>query len=190
MSQAIWQMWAGAIDDTTCEKIIKECEYYAPHDAVMGYDGDSKQSDHRQSEVRWISKHDTNSKFIHDLIWNYALDANRQAFDVDITGLWDIQYTKYYGHNKGHYGKHYDTFWANPSMHDRKLSVTIQLSDPSQYEGGDFMFHDVANGPDPVDLKKKGTVLIFLSPIEHSVTPVTKGVRQTLVAWVEGPKWR
>ena len=189
MSQAIWQMWAGAIDLETCDKITKECELYPPHDAVVGYGDDSNKTNHRQSEVRWISKHDTNSKFIHDMIWNYALDANRQAFNVDITGLWDIQYTKYYAHNKGHYDIHYDTFWANPSMYDRKLSVTIQLSDPTEYEGGDFIF-----GKDipqlPPETKNLGSLIVFPSFLYHQITPVTKGERLSLVGWYEGNQWK
>ena len=75
-------------------------------------------------------------------------------------------------------------------MHDRKLSVTIQLSDSNDYEGGDFVFDQEYQSPDPKALRKKGTILVFPSPIRHAVKPVTKGTRKSLVAWVEGPKWK
>ena len=52
-------------------------------------------------------------------------------------------------------------------MYDRKLSVTIQLSDPTEYERGDFKFQDVASVTDSVDLKKKGTVLIWPGSYTH-----------------------
>ena len=102
----------------------------------------------------------------------------------------DVQYTKYYGHNKGHYNPHVDTFWANDySAYDRKISITVQLSDSDDYEGGDFSFVDDSS-PDRNHLREKGSVLVFLSPIRHVVKPVTAGERRSLVAWLEGPKWR
>jgi PKHD-type hydroxylase len=75
-------------------------------------------------------------------------------------------------------------------MNDRKLSITIQLSDSDDYEGGNFILDRQYQQPDSKDLRTKGTILVFPSPIKHKVTPVTKGIRKSLVAWVEGPKWR
>ena len=112
------------------------------------------------------------------------------AFGVDLTDVWDIQYTIYDAKDDGHYDWHFDTFWGNESSSDRKLSVTIQLSDSDDYEGGDFLFDPQYEPPDKMSLRKKGTVLVFPSPIKHKVEKVTKGIRKSLVAWVEGPKWR
>ena len=65
--------------------------------------------------------------------------------------------------------------------------MTVQLSDGSEYEGGDFELRDgTANPLNQTELKQKGTVLIFPSFLSHRVKPVTKGVRKTLVAWFEG----
>ena len=44
--------------------------------------------------------------------------------------------------------------------------------------------------PNPHSLKQQGTVFVFPSTLRHQVTPVTSGVRKSLVAWVEGPKWK
>jgi PKHD-type hydroxylase len=38
--------------------------------------------------------------------------------------------------------------------------------------------------------QKRGRILFFPSFILHKVHPVTKGVRKSIVAWVEGPKFR
>ena len=191
MSKAIWQLYEAAIDPQTVNAIITECEYYQPVQAGVGIDDTSRQDKKiRESEIRWIDRNDVNSRFIADLIHFYVMEANRNAFDVDVNYLSDIQYTKYYGHNNGHYSEHQDTFWANQNnAYDRKLSVTIQLSDSDEYEGGDFKFKEFEN-PNPEALRKKGSVLVFLSPSYHYVEPVTKGERKSLVAWVEGPKWR
>lgn len=191
MSRAIWQMFSGALDERTCDAIITECEYYQPVKAGVGLDETARTDKSvRESEIRWINKSDINSKFIADIIYHYVMEANRNAFSVDVSYLNDIQYTKYFGKDKGFYTNHCDTFWANNNnSYDRKLSVTIQLSDSDEYEGGDFIFDNHENPP-AEELRKKGTVLVFLSPIYHQVKPVTSGERKSLVAWVEGPKWR
>ncbi|MFT7073376.1 MAG: PKHD-type hydroxylase [Patiriisocius sp.] len=66
--------------------------------------------------------------------------------------------------------------------------MTIQLSDPNDYEGGDLRFminKEIVNAP-----KEKGTIIIFPSFIMHRVTPITKGTRQSIVGWVSGPPYR
>ena len=67
------------------------------------------------------------------------------------------------------------------------MSLTIQLSDENDYEGGDLIFY---NGTEDVDKAKfargKGSVVVFDSRLIHEVTPVTKGVRYSLVKWYHG----
>lgn len=180
-------MWQGEIDDATIENIITECEYYEPKDASLGLDG-RQDSEYRRSEVRWIDKNDSNSKFIADLIWYYVENANRNAFGFDISGIFDIQYTIYKAEDEGKYDWHHDTFWGNDGAYDRKLSVIFQLSDPSDYDGGQFEIdHQYAQ---PIGFNEKGSVIVFPSFIPHRVTEVTRGTRKSLVAWVEGPKFR
>ena len=111
-------------------------------------------------------------------------------FGVEVSDIFDIQYTIYDGEEQGHYDWHFDTFWANNTEYDRKLSITIQLSDPNDYEGGDFIIDPQYEVPDKNKLRQKGTVFVFPSPIRHKVSPVKKGIRKSLVAWVEGPKWK
>ena len=185
---SIWQMWSGELNNETVASIIKECEYYTPKEAVVGQGETDEQV--RKSTVRWINPYDVGSRFIHDLLWKYATLANRSAFGVQIDTIQDIQYTIYEGDENGHYNWHYDTFWANQTMNDRKLSITIQLSDPEDYEGGNFILDRQYEQPNANALKTKGTILVFPSPIRHKVTPVTKGIRKSLVAWIEGPKWK
>lgn len=189
--KSIWQLWSQVIDPGVVDKIIKECEYYSPVEANTGQGKDAQKNKKvRSSEVRWINPTDTNSKFITDLLWEYVDNANRMAFGVDVSKIYDIQYTKYHAEKNGHYDWHFDTFWGNNSEWDRKLSITIQLSDPKDYEGGEFLLDPQYEQPDPKAIKQKGTILVFPSPILHKVMPVTKGTRKSLVAWVEGPKWK
>ena len=183
----LWQMWARDISPTTCNKIIQECEQLAPMEATVGGQSENLvDSNIRKSEIRWAGGID----WIKDLIYNYAATANRNAFGFDINYLQDIQYTIYKGTDQGHYDWHFDTFWAGQNAYDRKISVIIQLSDPSEYEGGEFLLESQYEQPDPTELKQRGTVFCFPSPIRHTVKPVTSGVRKSLVAWIEGPKFK
>jgi PKHD-type hydroxylase len=187
---AIWQMWSADLNNDLCDQIVTECEYYKPEDATIGSTNKTQDHQVRKSTIRWIEPSDVNSKFIHDLLMGYATQANRNAFGVEINQLHEIQYTIYNGEQEDFYDYHFDTFWANPRQTDRKISITIQLSDPDDYEGGEFYFEKQHNQPLQSQLQQRGTVLAFLSPIRHCVKPVTKGVRKSLVAWIEGPKWR
>jgi len=183
-----WQMWAGVLDQKLCDDIVTECEYYKIFDATVGNSELNKEI--RSSTVRWIEPIDQNSQFIHDLLMNYAELGNRAAFGFNISSLHQIQYTIYDGEKEDFYNWHIDTFFGNPSTYDRKISITIQLSDTDDYEGGDFEFDHQYEQPPNEDLRKRGTVLAFPSVIGHRVLPVTKGIRKSLVAWIEGPKWR
>lgn len=66
----------------------------------------------------------------------------------------------------------------------RKLSLSVQLTDPGEYEGGDLEIRGVSGG----ELRAPGTVIIFPSFLLHRVTPVTRGIRRSLVAWAIGEK--
>lgn len=125
---------------------------------------------------------------IRELLYSYVCQANRSAFGVDVTHVGDIQYTEYDAEEGGHYDWHQDVHWFDEISFQRKLSIVVQLSDPVEYEGGDFVFKGLEPLPD--DFKRKGSVLVFPSYLEHKVETVTKGKRRSLVAWFEGPRWR
>jgi len=181
----LWQAWKGdtafpiEIIDTVREQmndIDKETGI------ILSQDGASDLSDVRRSKVKFIQ-----DDYIKNILYGYVLEANRVSFGYDITQCCDIQYTEYHASEKGHYDWHED--WAPflDKPFQRKLSVTVQLSDPSEYEGGQF---EMNAEPLPDWITEKGTVLVFPSFLSHRVSPVTKGIRRSLVAWFEGPRWR
>ncbi|GEM_PF-1170272 len=69
----------------------------------------------------------------------------------------------------------------------RKVSFSIQLSDPFDYDGGDLAFAAMKS---PSIAKELGTLVIFPAFNMHCVQPVTRGVRFSLVGWFYGPKFR
>jgi PKHD-type hydroxylase len=137
----------------------------------------------RRSRIAWLSE----NLWLKDRLWGFAEEANRRAFAFDVTRCCDVQYTEYHADEKGHYDWHVDVAFSHDVPYDRKISLTVQLSDPSEYEGGSFGIH---NQSLPDWHREKGTVLVFPSYMLHRVEPVTKGVRRSLVAWFEGPRWR
>ena len=118
------------------------------------------------------------------------MEANDALWHFDLHCLTDdIQYTEYYADKGGHYGWHQDM--GPGDMSKRKISLTVQLSDPSEYEGGDLEYF---RGGDPEKADKaprgKGVVFIFPSYMMHRVTKVTKGTRRSFVLWVGGEHYK
>jgi PKHD-type hydroxylase len=142
----------------------------------------------RISNVAWIDLRE-DSRWLYDRLSYVANQLNGQFFQFDLYGFnEDMQYTVYDGEKQGHYTWHLDDSGKNTQRGPRKLSLVIQLSDPSEYEGGELQ---LKVGPDPTVVDKaKGLVAAFPSYTLHRATPVTKGIRKTLVVWITGPAFR
>ena len=147
----------------------------------------------RKSQIKWL---DFNKNFewlyyktldqIHlynSLYWNFKLGEFKEPF----------QYTEYNSLYQGKYDWHLDLGQGKTSL--RKISLTIQLSSPKEYEGGSLQLFDRGlnkgkynNDEFPVlDIQKGlGNATFFPSFFPHRVTPVTKGIRRSLVLWVGG----
>ena len=73
----------------------------------------------------------------------------------------------------------------------RKLSFSLQLSDPDDYEGGNVILLDEGGSNRKyVAPRKKGSIILFDSRTKHCVNVVKKGIRKSIVGWVVGPRWR
>lgn len=177
MTRQNWLYWHKAIDTS---KILDIAERETVQDATT-FGGMNEQ--YRRSKIAWLSGNEE----IMEVLWPYV-KAAANTIDVDVEAMADFQYTEYHGSQEAKYDWHHDVDWNNNNGRDRKLSVTVQLSDPEDYEGGHFEFAEVEQ-PNP-ECRDKGTILIFPSYLQHRVAPVTSGVRKTLVAWFEGPTWR
>ena len=141
----------------------------------------------RSSIVKWIPQNDQWS-WLYDKMINMATTANNVLWNFDLqTAPEQIQFTEYHASQGGHYGWHQD---IGPGMLSlRKVSITVQLSGPEDYQGGDLQIWQ--GGDNPIDAPKgKGTVVIFPSYMMHRVTKVTSGVRRSLVLWVGGEHYR
>ena len=146
---------------------------------------DSVQRDEvRKSQIKWLP-YDSSTEWIVDKLMEQIIEANN-IWKFDISSILDnIQYTEYDG-NGGHYDWHMD-IGPNGISH-RKISAVVQLSEPSEYEGGKLQ---IKNGPGELDVPQgKGTVVIFPSFLLHRVTPLISGNRKSLVFWVGGGHYK
>ena len=172
----------------------------------------------RDSEVSWMA-----DKWLYDMIHPFVHQANDKAgwkYEWDFSE--SFQFTKY--NPGGFYGWHADGnscnfgkykrwipgvsptdendkipkgYTDNPGMIGkiRKLSMTINLNEPGEYEGGNlkFDFGPHAGGKrfhEVTEIRPQGSIIVFPSYVYHQVTPVTKGTRYSLVLWSLGQPFR
>ena len=141
----------------------------------------------RSSKVKWVPQ-SVEFKGLYERIAQEIIMHNDQHFRFDLDNILEqIQYTEYHAKDKGHYNWHMDlgSDWASL----RKLSCTINLSDPEDYDGGVLEFN-LGGKTKTQAPKTKGAITIFPSYLLHRVSPVTRGTRKSLVLWVGGNAFR
>ena len=183
-----WSYYKEHFTPEQCDLIIKEALTIPEKPATLGPSSIRTNDDWRRSSIRAIERSPT-WQYLFNEVDKLVDQANRAWFNVDYSHLPAIQFATYDSANQGCYKRHQDTFLAPLPTH-RKLSFTVQLSDPETYEGGELRFLDVGLEPKAENMRLRGTVCIFPSIVFHEVTPVTKGVRHSLAGWYEGPRWR
>ena len=142
----------------------------------------------RNSQIKWVP-FSPETKWIYDKLGDYAWEANKEMFQFDIDYMPEnIQYTEYYGSDEGGYEWQMD-IGSTDNMNLRKISITVQLSDSDEYEGGDLQLW--MGGTQPYTAPRgKGNVIVFPSFMLHRVTPVTKGTRKSFVIWLGGGHYK
>lgn len=139
----------------------------------------------RKNKITWIET----SHWISAFVYYYILKANEDNFNYDITDFSDLlQYSSY---EPGEfYNWHIDGGIISPNSTQRKLSFSLQLSDPDEYVGGDLQFQSIDGFSTYYAPRELGTLIVFDSRLRHRVTKVLSGTRKSLVGWVSGPRWR
>lgn len=176
--------WNDSISQEEIEHIVKMADEQEKNSAIIG---DARlDNDYRSSKVSWF-RYGPDTEWLFDRVAHIVGNLNSQFYGFDLHGLCEnLQFTEYYASEKGHYDWHQD---SGPSTATpRKMSIVIQLSDPADYEGGELQ---ILSSREPVTVDKKlGLAAVFPSFMLHRVTPVTRGIRRSLVAWIAGPKFR
>ena len=176
-----------------CNSIISCLSDLEPTPAGVGVENFSRKDEKiRNSKIIWIpygTKESEKYEWIYENVTKMISQINQTHFKFDLTAFGNIQYTIYDGNeSSSYYTSHRDTMIEYTSV--RKLSFTIQLSDPSEYEGGELQLYDNSVDTPFIVPKSQGMVTAFPSYVLHEVTPVTKGIRKSLVVWVVGPAFK
>jgi PKHD-type hydroxylase len=191
----------SAVPSRICDDISKYGKQLQEQMAVTGGYGGKKLNQKqikdlkkkRDSNIVWM-----NDRWIYKEIQPYIHTANANAgwnFEWDFSE--SCQFTKY---KKGQYYDWHCDSWDRPYIRQhpndpshgkiRKLSVTVTLSDPKDYKGGelefDFRNMDPDKKPNILKCKEilpKGSLVVFPSFVWHRVCPVKSGERNSLVIW-------
>ena len=176
MKPPYWK-WENAVAPEMCDALLKERAALEEAQAIVGTGGGALNPSIRDSKVCWANK----NHWIESVMYNYALYANDYAgWSFKMGRPEQVQLTSY--GIDSFYGWHEDWSPLEGAPDVRKLSVVLLLSDPADFEGGQFQFIDQG----PVEMQR-GSLIVFPSYLRHQVTPVTKGQRYSAVCWVMGP---
>jgi PKHD-type hydroxylase len=196
-------IFPNAIPKKECKRLLNYCLKHSDfEDASVinkGYAdvSDAKveeksRTDHemRKTAVSFITDKDN---MMNEIVWGFIRQANAEFFNYKLEYFQPIQFARY--RDGGHYDWHQDSSPHDLANEGRKLSLTMSLTDHDKYDGGLLQFY---NGDKPYedkyhdiekDIKSVGSVIVFDSRDWHRVTPVTKGVRYSIVCWTIGPNF-
>jgi len=167
-----------------CEKIIKLSKSLKEIKATVGVDKASLNETLRKTNISWIP-FNQEYYWVYQKLTNASTYINENYFKFDLFGFGEQLQLTHYKSPDGFHKKHADRA-LNGQI--RKLSLSIQLSNPNTYKGGDLLIHE---GSEEQAMKRdQGTLIAFPSFIEHEVTKVTKGERYSLVGWITGNNFK
>jgi PKHD-type hydroxylase len=184
LSANTYLVFDSALSKEFCKFVLSELDWSTSEVAATNHVGGPLINEElRRTDIIW-------QDFMQPLgclTKTYVEFANQSAnWNYVLNGQEPTQLGRYKSSDEGHYDWHVD---ISPEKNgtQRKLSVGILLSDPSEFEGGEFQIKGME---DEKILTKQGSIVVFPSFIEHRVTPVTKGVRYSAVTWFRGPSFR
>jgi PKHD-type hydroxylase len=172
--------WDNAFTPFECQRIIN----IGNEKGLISGEVFTGHTDYRKSKISWLFPND-NLDWAFKKIEKIVTELNQKYFQFDLFGMIEgFQFTKYSAPVDS-FKRHID---AKEGINVRKLSISVQLSNPKDYVGGDL---NLWCSDEPVTAnKQQGCLVLFPSYMLHEVTPVTEGTRYSLVSWVTGAPFR
>jgi PKHD-type hydroxylase len=182
MVNNFYWLYNNVIDKKTCEYLVSSIDWSDATDGAVGDEQGYKVNEmKRKTKVVWKEP----MSVFGCIAATYILNANKSAdWNFNLTHMNSVQVGKY--SEGSFYDWHNDLKIDKNNDDQRKLSLSLVLSDPSDYEGGDLELSGATEQPKI----GQGSIIVFPSLIDHRVTPVTKGTRYSMVAWMHGPAFR
>ena len=172
------ETWHHRVDDVFTESQLVTIRSVAARTPVEQGTGDRIR---KGFQARWL--YDEQLKPIYEHLATVFRMVNEHKFGFAIDFIAPLQHLTYTDQNE--FDWHVDTGIKDPhSQQIRKISCSIMLSD--QYEGGELTFASVQQGWHVGKLPTNSAVF-FPSFMPHTVTPIVKGTRESLIAWAVGP---
>lgn len=177
-----WAWKTGVFSDAELDTII-EIGTQAEMQKATTY-GSVQSDKNRNSHVQFLFPNEI-TNWIFSRLAGAIAEINQQFFQFDLHGMdQGLQFTRYTAPGQ-HYDWHVDRGLLTPT---RKLSVSVQLSDPKTYKGGNLQFK--FGRTDETVKRERGLITFFPSYTLHRVKPVSQGTRYSLVVWVSGPPFK
>ena len=182
--------WENFLTDDDINYLLARHEWHEQGEGLVGYGAFAENNkEKRRTNISWMSV-DEKNKHVWEKLHNAIWYANSQFFQFDLTGCYEpAQLCTYTQNELGHYDWHTDSSLSGTTTPFRKLSMSLLLSDTSEFEGGGLQIKAGSDEAQTLE-QKRGRAWFFPSWTLHKVTPVTKGIRRSLVLWVGGPAFR
>jgi len=184
-------IWESSIPNFICDEIVTAYRNQSLDEydkGLIGYKGGVRDAEIRKTNILFLEEN-----WINTMLTGYIRYANSENFFYDLSNE-DKEFTQLSRYTVGDYYHTHRDFspCRGDSVHTRKLSLSLQLSDSNEYDGGDILMDMSAwsdefgeSGFKPMS-RSKGSVIVFDSRTPHKVTPITRGTRYSLVKWYHG----
>lgn len=179
-----WAYHANYFSEIECDIILQQGLMLPVNLATVNKNSIS--TDIRKSSVSFFDPADIQTRWIFDRLQQAVLDINHGFWNYDLRFIECIQFTRYTEPGDFYTG-HMDM--RNHALEHRKLSISVQLTDPDHYTGSNLKLFRYGDQWDTAP-KTRGTVVVFPSYHVHEVTPLESGARYSLVSWVVGPPFK
>lgn len=178
--------WHGMLDPEQLDDLESYCDSLPLEQAQLtGKDNDGI----RRTRVAWVHRN-APTEDLYLRMEAVVLRLNADLFHFALSGLTTIQYAVYSQEEAGYFDWHndYGRYRGDPGQEPRKITMSLQLSRGLSYDGCDLE----VRAAHPVDVapRERGALMAFRANALHRVTPITRGVRKSLVVWAAGPEFR
>ena len=181
-------VWQGLFNKSELDNLVRLGDSLALEKAELSVGGAGYEN-LRSTKVAWVPR-EARTEALYRGLEGAVLDINARFFRFDLSGLATPQYAVYGGAEGGHFDWHkdYGRDPSDPQREPRKVTLSLQLSEASDYEGCELQ----VRGGNQIDTapKARGTLVAFPANVLHQVTPIRSGIRRSLVIWAVGPEFR
>ena len=179
--------WHGLFTAKELDLLERHCDGLALEQARVTGDG---YNSIRSTRVAWVHRNSETTENLYSKMEEIVLRLNAEHFRSELSGLTTLQYAVYSQSDAGYFDWHidYGRDPSDPGQEPRKITLSVQLSDAGSYDGCDLEVraaHLIDVAP-----RQRGALVAFRANALHRVTPITRGMRRSLVAWAAGPEYR